>query len=90
MKTRNIIKGSWLTALILILGSNVSAFSANEDEYADTLNFNSYSGKIVNEENGKALPFATIEAVGSNIATVSNLDGDFSIKIAKDCRSDPA
>ncbi len=86
MKTRTIIKGSWLVAVMIMLSASVFAFPANEDEFADTINFNTYSGKVVNGENGRVLPFATIEALGSNIATVSNLDGEFSIKIAKDSR----
>ena len=86
MKTRTKIKGSWLVAVMIMLSSSVFAFPAIEDEFADTIDFNTYSGKVVNGKNGRVLPFATIEALGSNIATVSNLDGEFSIKIAKDSR----
>ena len=71
---------------MIMLSTSVFAFPGNEDEFADTINFDSYSGKVVNGRNGRVLPFATIEAIGSNVATVSNLDGEFSIKIAKDSR----
>lgn len=84
MKTRTKIKESWLLALMIMLSSTLFASAGNEEEYADTVNYNNYTGKIVNGENGRALPFATIEAVGSNMATVSNLDGEFIIKIPKD------
>ena len=86
MKTRTKIKGSLLAAVMIILSTSVFAFTGNEDEFADTINFDTYSGKVVNGENGRLLPFATIEALGSNVATVSNLDGEFSIKIAKGSR----
>lgn len=86
MKTRTKIKGSWLVAVMIMLSTSVFAFPGNEDEFADTINFNTYSGKVVNGKNGRVLPFATIEALGSNIATVSNLDGEFIIKISKDSR----
>jgi len=86
MKTRTKIKGSWLAAVMILLSTAVFAFPGNEDEFADTINFNTYTGKVVNGKNGRVLPFATIEALGSNVATVSNLDGEFIIKIAKDSR----
>lgn len=84
MKNRTNIKGSWMIAALIMLSSTVLAFNGNEDDFADTINFNTYFGKVVNGDNGKVLPFATVEATGSNIATVTNLDGEFSIKIPKD------
>ncbi len=84
MKTRTIIKGSWLMAALLLVSSSVFAFTGNEEEFADTVNFNTFYGEVVNDKNGRALPHATIEAIGSNVATVSNMDGEFSIKLAKE------
>ena len=49
----------------------------------DTANYVAYYGKVVDTKNNRTLPFATIEAVGSNAATVTNIDGDFIIKLAK-------
>jgi hypothetical protein len=79
MKTTKKIKGSWLMAGLLMLSTTVLAISGNEDEFADTINFNSYYGQVIDLANGRNLPFATIEAIGSNIATVSNIDGDYVI-----------
>lgn len=84
MKTQTRIKGSWLIAALLLISSSVFAYTGNEEEFADTVNFNSFYGKVVNEKNGKALPFATVEAIGSNVATVSNMDGEFTIKLPKE------
>jgi hypothetical protein len=57
--------------------------STLDDEIIDTINYSVFSGKVVDENNGNTLPFATIEAVGSNLATVTNIDGNFIIKIPK-------
>lgn len=84
MKTRTKTRGSWLMAALLVISSSVFAYNGNEEEFADTVNFNTFYGKVVNEKNKRALPHATIEAIGSNVATVSNMDGEFSIKLAKE------
>lgn len=84
MKTIKTNKVSWLVAGLIILSTSVLAFPANEEDSVDTLSFNTFYGTVVDMQNGRSLPFATIEALGSNIATVSNIDGDFIIKIAKD------
>jgi hypothetical protein len=86
MKTTKKIKVGWLLAVLMMISTGVLAFPGNEDELADTINFNAYYGKVVDGKSGRILPFATIEALGSNIATVSNIDGDFSIKIPKDSK----
>ncbi len=86
METLIKIKGSWLLAVLIMLSTNALAFPGNEDEFADTLNFSTYYGKVLDGKSGRILPFAAIEALGSNIATVSNIDGDFSIKIPKDSK----
>jgi len=41
------------------------------------------TAKIIDAENRTPLVFATIRVVGSNIATVTNIDGEFTIKIPK-------
>ncbi len=53
----------------------------------DTLKYKVYKGKIKDKETGDALVFANISVDDSNIATVSNSDGEFLLKIAKDSKS---
>ncbi len=43
-----------------------------------------YSGKIVDQDTGTPLVFATISIEGTNIATVTNSDGEFRLKIPND------
>ena len=70
-------KKAWLATLIIAISASAYAFTAEEDEMNDTINFKAYYGKVVDAKNGRTLPFATVEAVGSNIATVTNIDGEF-------------
>ena len=84
MKTTTKIRGFWVIAWILFLSTPVFAFHVEKEELADTVNFDAFYGRIVDSQSGRVLPFAAIEAIGSNVATVSNIDGAFTIKIAKD------
>jgi hypothetical protein len=83
MKTTMKQKGAWLIAGILFLGTALVSAHANKEEVADTINYKTYFGKVIDQETGRVLPFATVEAVESNVATVTNIDGNFTIKIAK-------
>ncbi len=77
-------KKAWIMALAIIISASAYAFTGEENELNDTINFKAYYGRVVDSSNGKTLPFATIEAVGSNIATVTNIDGEFTLKIARE------
>ncbi len=83
MKTLIIKKGVLLILLAIFISSVTYANLTGNEELIDTVNYTAYFGKVVNAENSRTLPFATIEAVGSNIATVTNIDGEFTIKIDK-------
>lgn len=84
MKTSITRKGSWLIMAALLLGVSAYAFPKGDEEMADTVNFKAFYGRVNDDHTGRTLSFATIEAIGSNIATVTNIDGDFIIKIARD------
>jgi len=83
MKTIERNRSIWFMAVLLFLGTTLFAFPGKKEELADTINYLSYYGKVIDSKSNKALPFATIEAVGSNTATVSNIDGAFTIKIKR-------
>ncbi len=72
-----------MMAALLFLGATLYAFPGHDEELADTINYKAYYGKVVDSKTSKALPFATIEALGSNAATVTNIDGEFIIKIER-------
>jgi len=80
MKTTERNRSIWLMSVLFLFGATLYALPGN-DELEDTINFKSYYGKVIDSKSSQTLPFATVEAMGSNIATVSNIDGDFTIKI---------
>lgn len=69
-------------AMLLSWSAGYAAPAGNEAA-SDTLDYVTYQGKVVDGETGRTLPFATIEAMGSNVATVTNIDGEFIIKLGK-------
>jgi hypothetical protein len=44
-------------------------------------NFTEYKGKIVDKKSGNTLPYASLIVSGMNISTISNSEGEFSLKI---------
>ncbi len=48
---------------------------------AQEANFKEYSGEILDSENKKPLVFATLTVEGSNVSTITNTEGEFSLKI---------
>ncbi len=83
MKTKVIIPAILALLLTFIIGLTVSAQTngnINANNQTSTT-FITYDGKIVDSETSQPLIFANIGIKGNNIATVSNTDGFFSIKI---------
>ena len=68
-----------LTLLFLLL-VNINNAQIENDNKIKYLEFN---GKVVNSENKEPLVFANINLIGSNVSTISNSDGDFTLKIPK-------
>lgn len=76
---------SMLIAAALLIAAGVSgkgliSFTGDEDA-PDTTRYIVYTGKVVDAGNKVPLPFATVESEGKNIATVTNIDGDFTLKV---------
>ena len=62
---------------IITLGSSNNLFAFQDENDS----FKEYKGKVVDSESRKPLIFADIAATGTNISTISNKEGKFSIKI---------
>jgi hypothetical protein len=84
MKTSFTKKGSLFVALALLLTIPAWAMPSDDDTVFDTVNYRAFNGRVLDSESNRGLPFATVEVIGSNIATVTNIDGDFVIKIPKE------
>ena len=69
-----------IIALILAI---FIAGSALANEPADTINYKSYKGKLIDQQTKKPLIFANVTLQNTNVATVTNMDGVFLIKVHK-------
>lgn len=47
-------------------------------------NFTEYRGKVIDKKTGAPLSYSSLMVVGTNISTVTNSEGEFSLKISKD------
>ncbi len=77
MKTILLKKGRVLILLIVTFGFQ-TLFAQNQD-----VSFITIKGKVKDEVTKKEIVFATVSVVGTNVGTVTNLDGEFTIKVKK-------
>jgi len=73
-----------LIAVVLMLGFMVQTVSAgiiSGKTKSSQQNYTTIKGKIVDAENGTPLVFATVALKESNVAIISNIDGEFTLKI---------
>jgi hypothetical protein len=84
MEAKEIKKRMWLMALIILFSVSAWAMPEEDEIYSDSLNYKVFSGRVLDASNNRSLPFASVEVVGNNIATVTNIDGEFIIKIPRE------
>ena len=74
------------TLILLFLGvtPSVSAAFLYQDMQEQESSFNQYQGRIIDSETNNPLVFATLSIENTNISTVSNTEGYFSLKVPKD------
>ncbi|MFO7754950.1 MAG: carboxypeptidase-like regulatory domain-containing protein [Bacteroidales bacterium] len=73
-----------MIALMLFTIISLATASAADNTVVNVKDQQTYvtvKGKVVDNETGEPLIFATIAVKGTNIATVSNIDGEFLLKI---------
>jgi len=69
--------------ILLCIGFNQTTFAQDPVQIAPTVAFNQYKGSVVNSSNNDALVFASLTVNGTNISTITNSEGEFSLKIPK-------
>jgi hypothetical protein len=75
---------SLITALLLLAITVQTAYGVPfSKKKSDQQNYITIRGKVVDSENGSPLVFATVAVKGSNVATVTNIDGEFTLKIGE-------
>jgi len=70
-----------LVLFVIISLATASAAGSTEMNTQDQQSFITLKGKVIDMETGDPLIFATIALKGTNVATVTNLDGEFILKI---------
>lgn len=68
-----IIKSLLVSALLMV------AFSFNA--LAQSTNFKEYGGEVLDDQTKNPLVFATLTLEGSNVSTITNTEGEFSLKV---------
>jgi hypothetical protein len=69
--------------LLAITAQSLSAADLFGNKKADQQNYITIKGKVVDAENGTPLVFATVAVKESNVAIVTNIDGEFTLKIGE-------
>ncbi|MDD4968147.1 MAG: carboxypeptidase-like regulatory domain-containing protein [Paludibacter sp.] len=67
--------------LIFMLPVHVVAINQLPTKSGDTDAYTEYKGKIVDRKTGTSLAFASLIVTGLNISSISNSEGEFSIKV---------
>ncbi|MGY8913837.1 MAG: carboxypeptidase-like regulatory domain-containing protein [Flavobacteriales bacterium] len=87
LRCNYIFQRKYLIAAIMVLlfigiHNDSYAFGYFQEEQQE-MNYISYSGEILDSDSKKPLVFATLTLEGTNISTVTNTEGTFSLKIPK-------
>jgi hypothetical protein len=90
MKTQNfrfVIKVIAISAAVMIYmgfsGSTYALPASPKSNQPDTLTYIQYKGTVTDQETRTPLSFASLTLSGTNIATVTNTDGEFALKVPK-------
>lgn len=81
MKTLKIHSLVTLLLLPVFFAGTIYAGTAAGKKTNDQQETLTFKGKVVDAENGTPLVFATVAVKETNVATITNIDGEFSIKV---------
>ena len=80
----NSLVANWLIVLALFPFSVMASTTLPTIHHTGQESFYEYRAKVVDKKNGEILIYANVSVVGSNVSTVTNSEGEFSLKIGKD------
>ncbi|TMM53357.1 carboxypeptidase-like regulatory domain-containing protein [Maribacter algarum] len=83
-KKSSLSKKSFITMLLLALFIGVSGIQSASAYYQDqeeTVSFAQYKGEVLDSDSKKPLVFATLSIAESNISTITNTEGQFTLKV---------
>jgi len=81
MKTFKHISLIALVLLLALMAQNASAGNLKDKKKSDQQNLVVIKGKVIDAESRAPLVFATVAVKESNVAIVTNIDGEFTLKI---------
>ncbi len=84
---KSITAALFLTLFGLIIGTH-SGHAFFQDVQQQDQSFKQYKGEVTGADSNKSLVFATIAIEGTNISTITNSDGEFSLKVPNDMVND--
>ena len=76
---KSILAAIFISLLFMVRPDTVYAFQDIQQETT----YNQYKGEVLDEDTRRPLVFASLSLEGSNVSTVSNTEGEFSLKIPK-------
>jgi len=74
---------SRVVVILIFMSTYATSYGQNDNESFYTL-----SGQLKDAKTGEKISYATIAVPGSGIGTVSNIDGEFTLKVAKALKID--
>ncbi len=90
MKTQNfhLLKRAFTIPVIIFIylgfiEASLAGPSVPKSNQPDTLTYIQYKGSVIDMESRNPLPFASLSLEGTNIATVTNTEGEFSLKVPR-------
>ena len=87
MKKETLYISSRFFTISLIAILFFSSHFANTIYAQDSQEYVEYKGEVIDSNTNKSLVFADLNVVGTNISTVTNTEGDFSLKVPSDLSS---
>jgi len=87
MKNLRIVSLSAMTVILAVFMQSVVAGNPPKKEKSDQQTILTLKGKVVDAETGTPLVFASVAVTGSNVAIVTNIDGEFTLKIGTELAS---
>ena len=87
-QTLRLAEKTFLLSVVILMWVGFSAATLATPAFPksnqqDTLTYIQYKGSVIDQESRTTLPFASLSLKGTNIATITNSDGDFILKVPK-------
>ena len=87
MKTNKFIVLIMFFALAIATSGNIFGETLGEKKNLFSQDFITVSGKVIDAQTKELLVFASVSVIGSNVGIVTNIDGEFSLKVSPSAKT---